>query len=98
MAFLAPYRSSRPRLHARRDRSLDSRGKRSAAASGPTSKVPCATKKGRVIPAGMLYPTGAWAILNDVILENRYSLRAAAMNLVLSPGPNRFRDYAFVFR
>jgi hypothetical protein len=68
-----------------------------AAASGAANKVPCTTKKGRAILVGMLCPTGTWAILNGVILEDRYFRRAALMNLVVSPGPNRFRDGAFVF-
>ena len=59
---------------------------------------PLYRKEGPGHLVGMLCPTGTWAMLNGVILENRYSLRAALMNLVLSPGPNRFRDYAFVFR
>ena len=41
MALLAPYRLSRPRLHARRDRSLNSAGQAAdyLAAFGPASKV-----------------------------------------------------------
>jgi hypothetical protein len=37
-----------------------------------------------------------FAMLKDTFA--RSLVHDALMNLVLSPGPNRFRDYAFVFR
>ena len=50
----------------------------------------CIAKEGQAISAGMLLADRDLSDLNGVILEKRYSRRAALVNLVVSPGLNRF--------
>jgi hypothetical protein len=58
---------------------------------------PSMTEKGQAISAGILLSDRDWAILNGMILGNRSSARRFD-EPCREPGPNRFRDCAFVFR